>query len=289
MPITTKPAEYYGHQFITRKIFTSFMDWLSRHLYIERYDENGLVYRYIQVPVQYAQRERFVEIIKSVSHQDGNNENVKIDINRVLPRMSVNMVSMNYGQEYKLNKYIKVRAKSFDGAEGKLITIPAPVPYTIDLEVAIISKTTDDNLQIIEQLIPYFNPTFSLDLNILPGFESVSVPFTLTSIAPDANEEFGVDDERVFITTMSFTTVANYYYISRNDEIIKKIILNYHLADKDDTFAKFEIYQMTADNLTPVTTIVERDLEPTTTTINIVKFFHGVAAAISNSTSDINI
>lgn len=271
MPITTKPTVFFGHQFTTRKVLTAFMDWLGRHLYVEKYDENGAIYRYIQVPVQFARRERFMSLIKANNQKYEFNEkpNVEIDLNRILPRMSVDIVGLTYDPERHVSKFQKVRETSYD-ASGTLGRIPAPVPYELELEVAFIAKTVDDNFQIMEQILPYFTPSFSLDLNIIPGFDPQSVAFLLQTINPDVDDEIGVDDERIFITTMNFLAKVNYYFLKKDDKIVKKIIANYYVGDNDAAFEeaemrRFKQYEWNVINTTPVTTVAERETEPVTT------------------------
>lgn len=276
MPITTKPSIFSGHQYITRKVMTAFMDWLGQNLFIERFDENGAVYRYIQVPVQFATRERFMTVIKAVNQKTayGGDQTLKLDFNRILPRISVSIINYTYDAERHVSKFQKVR-QTVAGSDGDLGTIPVPVPYTLEVEMSIITKMTDDTYQIMEQLLPYFGPTFNLDVNFLAGYESKSVGFSLTSIIPEAIEELGIDEERVSIMTYNFSVKLEYPFIRTDRATIKEMLLNYNVGsgidDVDlgnDDFIRFKQYQMTADNLTPVTTIDERENEPITITIS---------------------
>lgn len=270
MPIINAPTEFFGHQFITRKVILAFLDWISKRIYIERYKDDGSIYRYIRVPIQYAQREYFKDFVMS-SNVKSNNSTNSLDINRILPRMSLNIIGMTYDPERHLGKRQRVRAAAYDGSGGTLEQVLAPVPYTLDLELSIISKSLDDNFQIVEQIAPYFTPSYSFDLNILPGFEPESIGYILDGVTLDAAEDWGVTDERIFMSNLTFRAKCNYYYIRKDHDAIKEIITNFHVgkgtAGIDETYRKFKKYELDADNPTPVTEIGNREDEPMTETI----------------------
>lgn len=299
MPITSKPAVYYGHQFTTRKIINAFMDFLGQNLFVERYDENGLPFRYIQVPVQYARREYQVDMIKATNqkHATGDTTNL-IDINRLLPRLGVNITTITYDGERRMQKKKRQRGSVFDGSQSSLITVPAPAPYNIEIEVSILAKSMDDTLQIMEQVFPYFSPTLSLNLDLVPGFETESIPFSLVSVVPETNDELSINESRVLISILAFNCKANYYFFKRDVGIIKQIIANLHMGQGsgvDETFQKFKQYQLDADNPIPTTTLAERGTEPVTTTIDenpptsitiTIESGHSGTISLTNSDND---
>lgn len=285
MPITSRPAAFFGHLFTTRKIVTAFMDYFSQRIYIERYSSDGSTYRYIQVPIQYAIRERFFHILKDVNMKNfgGGDATLELDLNRVLPRMSLSVSNMIPDTEKRLNKFGKLKKTNYNEDTETRDFVPTGVPISLDLELNIITKSQDDTFQILEQLIPYFGSTFSLDVNILDGYESESISFSVNSIQPDQNDEFGVDDERIFIGIINFTAKANYYY-SRVDlssqEYIRQIRTGFHVGKgADESYRKFKEYQLTADNLTPIEGLEE---QPSTTTV-LSEPFAGVFTPAFNS------
>lgn len=260
MTITSKPIEYTGHRFFTRKVLAAFLNFFATKIYIERYDENGDVLKYLRPPVHYANRSRFLSLIQG-SNQKNAVSGMTTDLNYILPRMSVSISGMSYASEKKLIKSQRLRAQNMDEDNAQLSRVLSPVPYNLTLELSILTKSIDDTFQIIEQIIPYFAPTLSLDLKMLDGFDSESVPFTLSSVSPDSTEEYGSIDERTFLSTLSFETVVNFFYIKRNTKIIKKIIADFY-AQKDEDYEKIKRYELTANSLTPITTVATREKEP---------------------------
>ncbi len=265
MSITSKPVNYYSHNFFTRKIIASFIDFFTKRIYVERYDVNGDVLKYIRPPIHYANRERFVSLVGGSNQADRLDPNAKLDLSHILPRLSANITGMSYASERKINRRQKVRASEYDEA-GHIQTVLSPIPYTLDIELSILTKSIDDTFQIIEQIIPYFSPTFSLNIKMLEDFDPESVQFTLSSVNPDAAEEYGIIDERIFTSSLTFQASVNYYYIKRDGKIIRDILANFYVG-KDDSYKLIKTYELSANNLLPITTVAEREEEPITTTV----------------------
>lgn len=268
MPIIEAPTIYSGHNFFTRKVLATFLNFFASRIYVERYDEQGNIFKYIRPPVHFANRSRFITLTQGSNQSNTfNTENLNaLDLNYILPRMAVSITGMNYNPERKVSKFQRIKACQYDETEGTLSRVLSPVPYTLTLDLSIITKSIDDTFQIIEQIVPYFTPSLSFDIQFISGFSSESVGYTLTSVQPDSNDEYGVTDERVFLSTLSFETNVNYYYIKRSSSIIKKIIADYYVG-KDEDYERIKRFEFNADNLAPVTTVAEREDEPTTTTI----------------------
>lgn len=267
MPITETPTLYSGNNFFTRKVLATFLNFFASRIYVERYDEAGDIFKYIRPPVHHANRSRFITLTQGSNQSNTFNvDNLNaLDLNYILPRMAVSITGMNYNPERRVSKFQRVKACAYDEVDGTLARVLSPVPYTLSLDLSILTKSIDDTFQIIEQIVPYFTPSLSFDVKFIEGFAPESVSYTLTSVSPDSNDEYGVTDERVFLSTLNFETNVNYYYIKRDSSIIKKIIADYYLG-KDEDYERIQRFEFNADNLSPVTTVAERAEEPVTTT-----------------------
>jgi len=269
MPIVVKPNEFFGHNFITRKVSGAFLDFISKHIFIERYNDEGVPNNYINPPVHFGHRERFISVVKSVTSRGENNQIAPMDINYVLPRMSLNVFGFNYDPERKINKLHKL-SENADADSSLLARMIAPVPYSLDFELSILCKYLDDQFQIIEQIIPFFAPSLGMNINILGDtFEPDSILFSLVSTIPGGTDaDFAIADDRVFETIMSFSAKVNYYYISRDGSMIRDLITRFNLkfSEADDDYKRFKTYEISANNLAPIYPIEQRDQEPTTDT-----------------------
>jgi hypothetical protein len=224
---------YYGHQFITRNIIVSFMDFFSR-IQLEKYgtitvsgDQAFISRRILPVPIQWSTREKWVEILRSSSARKAMDPAIReknpIEMQWVLPRISVNMSGITYDPTRKLAKSQEVGQYLKTAGVDSRTPIYTPTPYNISLEITTISRHLDDNLQIMEQIIPYFSPGMNLNVFLYPDRKSESIPIILNSITTDNPIDLPENDERLFTNTYSFTVKANYYSIPRSDQ---NIILN---------------------------------------------------------------
>ena len=258
MPVTSLPPEYFGDLKFTRKAISVFMDWLIEKIYVKRLDDQGNVYAYIRPPVQYANIDRVHTVIKDV-HNEKFIGNTSVTVNNILPRISVNALDISYASERKINKFHKVRGNTVN-AENTINRIMTPAPYKLDVELGILTKSIDDSFQIIEQILPYFTPHYSFEVDILPNFDPEMITYTLNSVVPESADEYGAIDARIFMSTINFTVDLNYYFMQKNpSKIAREIIMNYNLQ-KDDDFRKWSSLQLTETTVNPAVELKVEDM-----------------------------
>jgi hypothetical protein len=104
-------------------------------------------------------------------------------------------------------------------------TMYMPVPYNLELEMTSITKSLDDSFQIMEQIIPYFTPAMSLNVN---AYQDVieSIPVTLNSVSLDFPQDVPEADERLYQVSYFFTIRANYYMQKKDRSVIEHIRAN---------------------------------------------------------------
>ena len=136
-----------------------------------------------------------------------------------------------------------------------------PVPYNINFELAILSKNQDDALQILEQILPFFQPSFNITMNLVPELGEVKdYPVTLTSIDYGDEYEGDYDTRRTLIYTLQFIAKTYMYgpVVDKSGELIKKTIVDYS-TDSVRTAPREVRYVATPRSL------VERDNNAVTT------------------------
>lgn len=261
--------DYFGHQMITRNLIVSFMDWFSK-IKIEKYgtitvsgDEAFVSRKIIPVPIQWAAREKWVEILRSSSARKAMDPNIReknpIEMQWILPRISCNLTGIDYDSSRKLVKTQQLGQFITQSSNDSRSNIYSPVPYNLNLEITTIARHLDDNFQIMEQIIPYFNPSLNLNVFLYPDRDSESIPVILNNISQDIPIDIGENDERFYTTTYSFTLKANYYlmkkdigYITNIDtNLVTDITINNinikWLEDQQKIQTKFTEYQATTD------------------------------------------
>lgn len=206
---------YHG---IIRKTIVAFGRLFS-DVYIDRKQGdsvNGTTVQRLQIPLAYAPKEKWIVRIE----QDPTLEN---NTYTTLPRMSFEITGYSYDTTRKMNKMNKVLCN--DGTSSS--TMYTPVPYNVDVSLYVLTKTQEDGLQIIEQILPTFGPEYVLSINAVPEMNVVQdIPVVLNSIS--VNDEYDGDFEtRRFVThTLTFTLKLNLFGAIRDNKQIHRTNTN---------------------------------------------------------------
>lgn len=184
---------------ITRKIIVAFGSLFS-DIRIQR-KKDGEVEQTISVPIAYAPKEKWIVRIE----QDPTLEN---HVYTTLPRLSFEITGMSYDASRKTNRMNYITC----GDGTNLSKTYAPVPYNIDISLYSLTKTQEDALQIVEQILPYFTPEFTVSLKAIPESNIVmDVPIILESVSIQDDYDGDFNQRRFVTYTMNFTLKANFY------------------------------------------------------------------------------
>lgn len=195
-------SDYYNQS--VRKLVVAFGN-LFNEIYIRKYkEENSSSYDKIRVPLTYAPKEKFYRRIMEPSSISSN---TRIEI--VLPRMSFFMTGVVYDPSRKLNK-INRRTFSISG-ENKTLTSRDGVPYNISFQLASFTRSIDENLQIMEKILPYFTPEYFLRINFNEIFQNIAIPVVLDQVIMTEDYEGTMEERRTLINTYSFTAKTYIY------------------------------------------------------------------------------
>jgi hypothetical protein len=177
-----------------------------------------------KVPLAYGPKSKFLARLD----QDPNTER-KVSI--TLPRISFEMIDIQYDPSRKtspIQKYLKEST----GTSTKVQYMP--VPYNLKFELAIISKTQDDALQILEQIIPFFQPAFTVTINLIPEMdEKKDLPIVLNGISYEDDYQDDMLRRRSITYTLDFTLKTYFYGPVTNSEIIRKATVFESIGDLD--------------------------------------------------------
>ena len=149
---------------------------LFNNISVVRKNSSGAIINQIKVPLAYGPKEKFLSRID----QDADKATMAIK----LPRMSFEITGLDYDVNKKLNKRNKVtETNSTDGSS--LNKIDTQTPYNINMQLNIMAKSQDDGLQILEQILPYFTPEYTVSIKPVDSFTSYKqdVPIILQSTA----------------------------------------------------------------------------------------------------------
>ena len=209
--------EKFYHSII-RKAIIGFGN-LFNDMYVDRFDINGNVVQTIKIPLSYAPKQKFIARIEGIPDADAKSVQV------VLPRMAFEMLSINYDPSRRVSLVQQNRA--VNNTNNTLNSQYAPSPYNIEVALYIYSKNQDDGLQILEQILPYFNPDFNLSLNVIPKLNIKNdLPIVLNNIQYDDQYEGDFNQRRAIIWTLNFTLKLNFYGPISKQGIIRSVFVD---------------------------------------------------------------
>jgi len=206
---------YWG---TTRKAITAFGNMFNG-ITIDRKDSTGESVETLRIPLSYAPKQKFLARIQQQPSLDDRPTQV------VLPRMSFEMIALNYDVARKISPLQQNR--SINSTSTTLDAQYAPTPYNIQVSLYVYAKNQDDGLQIIEQILPYFNPDYNLTMKTIPemGIKN-DLAILMEGITFEDTYEGNFADRRSIIWTLNFMMKLNYYGPVNKQGIIKKVITN---------------------------------------------------------------
>lgn len=199
-----------------RKAIVAFGNMFN-NINIERRDADGNVVQILKVPLSYAGKSKALARIQQRPNVDDRNVQV------IVPRMAFEMSTLSYDVNRKISPLQQNRA--VNSSSTTLDSQYAPTPYNINIQLYVYVKNQDDGLQIIEQILPYFNPDYNLTMKSIPQLNIKNdLPILLDSVSFEDNYEGDFDDRRTIIWTLSFTMKLNFYGPVNKQGFIKKVV-----------------------------------------------------------------
>lgn len=213
---------------------------LFNNIVIDRRDDQGDVIQSVRVPLSYSPQQPFLAKIQ----QQPISEEAKFQ--SVLPRMSFEMYSITYDPHRKVSPTQQNRVTNNSGTTQD--TQYAPTPYNIGFMLYIYAKNQEDGLQIIEQILPYFNPDFNLTVKAIPQLDlKHDIPIILDSVSYDDQYEGDVAARRMITWTLAFIAKTNFYGPVSQQGYIKTAITNTFLKPDMGTSIKYYAVQTDTD------------------------------------------
>ena len=272
--------EYFYHE-ILRRTVVSFGS-LFNEISIKHTDNSGNVKSVIKVPLAYGPTQKF---LARLEQSPDLNKPVQI----TLPRMSFEFTGLTYDPTRKSTTTQTFIAKSaVDGTESKKVYLP--VPYNMQFELSIMCKLNDDALQIIEQILPFFQPSYSMTIELVDIInEKRDIPVILENITMQDDYEGNFTTRRVLIYTLRFTAKTYLFgpVSSATKDIIKKATIGYITGGTTDSPTREVVYSAEPRAIKNYTGIVVTNLSKDITTEDTLITVNSVGSIIINSYLDI--
>lgn len=189
---------------IIRKMVVAFGSLFNEITLIRYNNELTQEYERIKVPLIYSPKEKFISRLFS-------DPDLVRSVNTVLPRMGFEVTSYTYDSSRKPITTLKSFATSASKTSVK--TQNVGVPYDMDFTLSIYARNIEDGTQIVEQILPYFTPDFTITLNFIDGFPETTkdVPFILNSIDNTIEYEGDFTTTRLIIWNLNFTAKTYFF------------------------------------------------------------------------------
>lgn len=221
---------------------------LFNNVLIDRKDSSGNVVQTLKVPLAYAPRQKFLARIEAQP------QSFEQSFQTFLPRMGFEMVSIQYDPNRRISLVQQNRAVNSSATTANAQY--APSPYNVQIALYIYSKNQDDGLQIIEQILPYFNPDFNLSLNAIPALDiKHDLQIILNNINYEDSYEGDFTQRRAIIWTLDFTMKLNFFGPINKQALIRSVSVdifnNKNLSEKIETYtATISPSSTTQENVT---------------------------------------
>ena len=209
----------FGNHFYNEGIrrLTIAFGQIFNNIQIQRKNSTGAVTARQKVPLAYASRERYLQRL------DQQPDLQNISFATVLPRMSFEMTGLAFDSSrniQKMNKFKRVKS----GTDGKEVMYNyTPVPYNINYSLNIFTATTESGLQIVEQILPYFQPDYTVTINAVPDLNlKRDVPIVFSSLSYSDDNSGRAENRRIISHTLSFEAKTYLFGPLTNQKVIKQ-------------------------------------------------------------------
>jgi len=209
---------YFYHQ-TSRKMVVAFGS-LFNNIEVRRTDSSDAVTEVIKIPLSYGPKDK---MLVRISQDPSLNPKVALTV----PRMGFELTSMTYDGVRKLNTMGRNVKKGTTGLKKQF----NPVPYNWDFSLYVFVKNAEDGTQILEQILPFFTPDFTVTMTLVSGMTvKMDVPLVLNSVTSEDSYEGDFATRRSIIWTLSFMMKGFLYpSVTDNAKVITSSVVDTHL------------------------------------------------------------
>ena len=227
----------FYHQTIRK--YVAVFGTLFNDINIERKNSSDVIVERIKVPLAYGPKQKWLLAVQDTTAER------KVTATRT-PRMGFAMTGVSYDSARKLNTIGRNVKANTSSTTTSMVTMYNPVPYNFDFQLFILVKNAEDGTQILEQILPYFTPEFTVTVNTIPDMNiKADVPITLNSADVADEYEGDLSARRTITWTLSFTLKGFIYPNVTSGQIIKSIEVNFRIpgGDTEIETAEFIIFE----------------------------------------------
>ena len=241
---------------------------LFNNVDVKKIKSDGTVLSQFRVPISYGPKQKFLDRLAEAPNLSDRNRSAI-----TLPRMAFELTGFEYDAQRQQNKLIRSIKNQYE-ADGKRGFQYAPAPYNLNFTLSILAKNMNEALQIVEQIIPYFQPEYTVTMKMVDGIpDNRDVPVVLNGVSFSDEYEGSFEDRRIIEYTLDFQMKTYFFGPIYTGRMIKNVIERTYIpSGKFTTDPGFTTTQI--DNAGLIKEV--KHYEPA---------FGEVANAVSNSTT----
>ena len=223
-------GQQFYHETI-RKIIIAFGTTFN-NIQLVRKDNDGNIRQSMKVPLAYGPQQKWLVRLNE-------DADLSKQVAITLPRIGFEIQNLSYDPTRKLNRVQKFK-KIKTGKSNTLESQFMPVPYNLSVQLYVMAKQSDDALQIVEQILPFFQPDYTLTINDMADMGiKRDVPIVLNSISYEDNYQGDFETRRALIYTLDFTAKFYLYGPVTSTSVIKTVQVDQY-ADVPDNSPRRE-------------------------------------------------
>ena len=223
-------GQQFYHETI-RKIIIAFGTTFN-NIQLVRKDNDGNITQSMKVPLAYGPQQKWLVRLNE-------DADLSKQVAITLPRIGFEIQQLSYDPARKLNRVQKFK-KIKTGKSNTLESQFMPVPYNLSVQLYVMAKQSDDALQIVEQILPFFQPDYTLTVNDMADMGiKRDVPIVLNSISYEDNYQGDFETRRALIYTLDFTAKFYLYGPVTSSSVIKTVQVDQY-ADVPDNSPRRE-------------------------------------------------
>jgi hypothetical protein len=272
--------EYFYHEIFRRTIIG--FGSLFNNISIKHTNNSGEVVSVIKVPLAYGPTQKFLARLEQ-------SPDLSKPVQMTLPRMSFEMTGIQYDATRKVTTTQTFLSKlSTDGTQTKKAYMP--VPYNINFELSIMSKLNDDVLQIVEQILPYFQPSYSMTIELVNEIdEKRDIPIILENITMMDDYEGDFTTRRTLVYTLRFSAKTYLFgpISTATKDIIKKSTVSISAGEPAASTSREVVYSVEPRAIQNYTGIIITNLSKDITISDTMIEVNNSGSIIANTYLDI--
>lgn len=196
---------------------------MFNNITLVRRNNSGIELERMKVPILYGPKEKYITRLQS-------DPDLQRETQLTLPRMSFQLTGITYDPARKQNSLIKnVKANTASRIDSQYMG----VPYNLNFQLSVYARNIDDGTHIIEQIVPYFNPDYTVTADLIPQVGiTKDIPIILNSVESDVDYEGSFDTVRYVYWNLSFTMKGYFFGPVSSTGVIRKIDVNIYNDDR---------------------------------------------------------